>query len=113
MLVRPFRSFEEEALRLLAVPILGAKTVEAIIAEAKLVRYEYSGAGYFVTVRHPVLPTARTVISKPIVIGTAGNIEGGYIVFVENRELMLECYSAGGVEVPENFRDLHVHVAAT
>jgi hypothetical protein len=108
-----FRPFEEEVLRLLASPKIGAKAVAKILAEAELVSYEHSAVGYFLTVRHSTLPVARTVISEPIVIGCSGNVKGGYIVFIENGELMLECYSAGEEEIPETFRDQHVLVSAT
>lgn len=110
--MRQFRPFEEDALRLLAGPVLGPTSLEAILAEADLVSYEYSGAGYFVTVRHSVLPANRIVISEPLVVGRAGDIQGGYLVFIEDGELMLECYSASSTEVPEGFRDLEVYVSA-
>jgi hypothetical protein len=34
------------------------------------------------------------------------------LAFVENSELMLECYTAGAIEVDEKFRERHVDVAA-
>ncbi len=108
-----FKPFEEDVLRLLATPVLGANTVTAILKESEFVSYEYSGAGYFVTVRHPTLPLTRTVISQPTVIGQSDEAQGGFLVFIENGELMLECYTAGTVEIPESFREQHVHVAAT
>lgn len=110
--MRQFRPFEEDALRMLAGPVLGLASLDAVFAEAELVGYEYSGVGYFLTVRHSSLPANRIVISEPVVIGSAGEVQGGYLVFIENGELMLECYSAGRSEVPENFRDLKVHVSA-
>lgn len=109
--MKPFHLFEEEILRLLTTPVLGATSVEIIVFSAELVNYEYSGVGYFVTVKHSVLPAAQIVISKPIVIGTVGKVQGGYLVFIKNGELMLECYSASPIEVPANFRDLRVHVS--
>jgi hypothetical protein len=108
-----FKAFEEKALRLLAVPELGASAVEAVLARAELVSYEYSGCGYFLTVKHPCLPQARTVLSKPVVTGSSGPSEGGFLVFLENGELMLECYTAGTVDLPEDFREQHVVISAT
>jgi hypothetical protein len=108
-----FKAFEEDALRLLAAQELGAPVVEEVLANAELVSYEYSGCGYFLTVQHPCLPQARAVLSKPTVLGQAGTIEGGFLVFIENGELMLECYTAGAVEIPDNFREQHVVINAT
>ena len=54
---------------------------------------EFSGAGYFLTIKDPVLPKHRIVLDSPDIRGRLGGIEVGYLVFVENSELMLECYS--------------------
>jgi hypothetical protein len=111
--MKPFRPFEEDTLRLLVGPVLGTHVVESIISSSELVSYEYSGAGYFITVKHHVLPLTRTVIDYPIITGKAGDFVGGYLVIIENGELMLECYTVGRDFVPANFRDLQVNVAVT
>ena len=54
---------------------------------------EFSGAGYFITIKDPVLPKHRIVLDSPDIRGRLGGIEVGYLAFVENSELMLECYS--------------------
>ena len=108
-----FREFEKKAIRLLATAALGSEAVEAVLNEATLVSYEYSGVGYFVTVRHPILPAERVVLGEPLVIGRAGEIEGGFLVFVEDGEFMLECYTAGRIEIPSDFRECEVSVGAT
>jgi hypothetical protein len=54
---------------------------------------EFSGAGYFLTIKDPVLPKHRIVLDSPDIRGKLGGIEVGYLAFVENSELMLECYS--------------------
>lgn len=54
---------------------------------------EFSGAGYFLTIKDPVLPKHRIVLDTPDIRGRLGGIEVGYLAFVENSELMLECYS--------------------
>lgn len=56
-------------------------------------KIEYSGAGYFLHVKSSELPKERVVLDKPNINGKLGGIEVGYIAFVENHELMLECYS--------------------
>jgi hypothetical protein len=87
--------------------------VENVLASSELVSYEYSGCGYFLTVRHPCLPRIRTVLDKPTVLGKSGAVEGGFLVFIENGELMLECYTASAAEIPEDFREQHVVINAT
>lgn len=107
-----FCVFEGHVLRPLVVPTLGAETVEAIEREAELVSYDYSGVGYFLTVKHPSLPSERIVCSKPNVVGRSGNVQSGFLVFIENGELMLECHTCGDVDVPEDFREQHVVIEA-
>lgn len=108
-----FRNFEIEAIRQLLEPILGADRVNALVYEAEFIGYDYSGCGYFLTVKHSSLPQNRFVYSSPLVIGRAGDVESGFLIFVENGELTLECCTLGEVEVPDDFRDQIVRIAAT
>jgi hypothetical protein len=100
-----FREFEIQVLHILASPVLGKEIVKTLVEEAELVSYEHSGAGYFLTVRHKCLPKPRIVFSDPVVIGRLGEIEGGFLIFIENEELMLECYSASATDIPNDFRE--------
>ena len=108
-----FRDFEKNIVRILAQSVLGTDVVDFVIDDAELVAYENSGVGYFLTVRHPRLPTNRIVLTEPSVSGTAGEVVGGYLVFVEDGELMLECYTAGSIDVPSDFRDREVTVTTS
>jgi len=103
-----FRAFEAEALRLLGTATLGEAVVAAVCRDAELVSYNHSGVGYFLTVRHRLLPKARAVLSQPMVLGQVGEVVGSYLAFVQDNELMLEY--AGTTDVPENVRDLPVTV---
>jgi hypothetical protein len=105
-----FRDFEKQAVRMLAMPRLGSALVETVLKDSEFVALEYTGVGYFLTVRHPLLPMERAVFEEPTVVGRVEGHEGGYLVFVEKRELMLECYSTGAVEVPPDFRERRVRL---
>ena len=106
----PFRPFELQAIRHLLGSDLSEAWLERLETEATLVSYEYSGCGYFVTVAHSMLPAERMVYSEPPVVGTAEEIEAGFLVFVENGEMMLECHSWGVNQVPAEFRDKNVKI---
>lgn len=54
---------------------------------------EFSGSGYFLTIKDSMLPKHRIVLNRPDIRGKLGGIDVGYVAFVENSELMLECYS--------------------
>ena len=105
-----FRAFEVEALRLLGTSALGVALVEAVCRNAEFVSYDHSGVGYFLTVRHNLLPKVRMVLSQLMVLGQVGEVAGSYLVFVQDNELMLEY--VGTSDVPENFLDLPIQVAA-
>ena len=108
-----FREFEKQVLRVLVTPVLGIDAVEAIERDATLVSLEHSGCGYFLTVTHPSVPPNRVVCSKPIVSGHFQNTKCGFIVFMGNEGLMLECFSFGNESIPTNVRDLDVVVSTT
>jgi hypothetical protein len=111
--VGAFRRFETQVLRLLVVPKLNEQVVSSIEQNAEFVNYEYSGCGYFLTVRHPAIPLERIVCDKPFVSGLARGIRAGFLIFMENGQLMLECHELGEPTVPANYRDLDVAVSVT
>lgn len=110
--VSVLRPFEREVLEILLARALAPRDVSSLIDEAELVSYEYTGSGYFLEISHPTLPEMRTVCSEPMVIGEALGILAGFVVFMQDRRLTLECHSLGEPEVPASYRDLAVRVEA-
>ena len=106
-----FLEFEIEAIRKLTGDSLDPVLLTAVLASDDL-DVDFTGVGYFATVAHEALPAHRHVFSEPNIIVRAGDVEGGFVVFVENRELSLECHSYGDY-MPDNFRDGHVSINAT
>jgi hypothetical protein len=111
--VSAFRKFETQVLRLLVIPKLNESVVSSVEQSAELVSYEYTGCGYFLTVKHPALPLERIVCNKPFVSGLAQGIKSGFVVFIEDGQLMFECHELGEPTVPANYRDLDVAVSVT
>lgn len=115
-----FRDHEVEVLRQLVVPHFGAAFVETLLREAELVGCEYSGWGFFLTVKHPSLPSERVVLDAPVLhdragsfclTGTAGEFLSGFIVSLGNGELMLEYFPFNDCALPADFRDRAVLIA--
>ena len=104
-----FTAYEIRVLDVLVRPHLGASAMDAIVRDARLVSYDYSAAGYFLTVAHPSVPTERTVCSEPMLTALVNEALCGFVVFLEGGELLFECYTFDG-EVPENIRDLDVAI---
>ena len=66
---------------------------------------KFSGAGYFLTIKDLVSPKNRVVLSNPDIRGKLGGVDVGYLAFVENSELTLECYSYD-TEITAQHREL-------
>jgi hypothetical protein len=45
--------------------------------------------------------------------GESSGIKSGFIVFIENHELVLECHAWGADAVPDTYRDENVRITAT
>ena len=104
------RPFEVQAIRLMAGGFLTEEQLRAVFSAQSLASYEYTGSGYFVSVQHPALPQADQTLSEPAVVGNAGDIQAGFVVFLGEGRLTLECHTWGAVDVPANFRELNVAV---
>ncbi len=106
-----FREYEKKIVRMLVTGLLSPDQVETLIREGELVNYDYTGCGYFLTVKHPILPTKRVVCDTPKLSGSVDGIICGFVIFVQNGELILECHSWGEVDVPDWFRSRNAEVA--
>jgi hypothetical protein len=85
--------------------------LRAVFSAESLSSYEYTGSGYFLSVKHASLPEAERTLSEPAVVGNAGEIQAGFVVFLGEGRLTLECHTWGAVDVPANFRELDVSVS--
>jgi hypothetical protein len=105
------RPFEVQAIRLMAEGFLTEDQLSSVFGAQTLSSYKYTGSGYFLSVKHPCLPQAEQTLSEPAVVGNAGEIQAGFVVFLGEGALTLECHTWGPVDVPANFRDLNVAVS--
>lgn len=72
--------------------------------------YEYTGHGYYLTVRSPDLPAEQQVLDAPHISGHTDNVEEvGFLAFLGSNEFTLEChgYAEG---IPEDFRDRQIGI---
>jgi hypothetical protein len=104
-----FKDYERKVLYTLASAVLSPRQLAAVAEEGELVEYDYTGCGYFLTVRHESLPKERTVCNEPVLNGSAGGVDGGFVIYIEDGELTIECHPWGD-NVPEDFRDREVEI---
>jgi hypothetical protein len=105
------RDFEIKAIRLLAGDTLSDAQLALLERIPEPSRYEYTGSGYFLTLSDSSLPAVAETLSYPDVVGEYGEITCGFVVFVGNHELTLECHTWGAVDVPSDFRDCPVSIS--
>lgn len=106
-----FRPFELEAIRLMSGTVLSAEMLAAIETIETAERYDYTGSGYYLTVKHACLASERLMLHHPLVIGIAGEVTAGFVAYIGNGTLTLECHTWGAVDVPADFRERPVAIA--
>jgi hypothetical protein len=109
--MKSLRPFEIEVLRILLAEVLtDVQWAEVENYSGKAV-YEYTGSGYFLTLPISDLPQTRRTFSEPAVAGEAEGVNCGFVAYLENGNVLLECHSWGEIDVPEGFRELNVQVS--
>ena len=103
------KPFEREAVRLMAEGNIAADVLTRVFNAPKA-SCEHTGVGYFLTVRDDGLQADRVVLDTPLVHGRVGDIEVGFVVFVEDHQLTLECHGWGD-EVPTDIREREVVIS--
>jgi len=83
------------------------------ILNSPITGYDYTGAGYFLELTNDILPKDRKTISEPTLFGRADNFEVGFIIFIENSKLTLECHSWGEENPPETVREKSITIETT
>ncbi len=102
--------FEKEIIRKLCNRYVSSELLDEIL-QGEASDYEYSGCGYFLYFKHEDLPIQRIVCDEPKVMGEWNKIQSGFLVFLGENELMLECHDWGGNDVPPNYRENDVLVS--
>ena len=106
-------SFEKEALVLLCEGMISKSALDQAISSPDSISCEFTGAGYYLEIQHHALPKDRMVCDKPTVLGKYQDQEVGFIAFVQDNRITLECYEYDSNGVPEEIRNEAVQVYAT
>jgi hypothetical protein len=82
-----------------------------IILNSLITGYDYTSAGYFLELTNDILSKDRRTISEPTLFGRADNFEVGFLIFIENSKLILECHCWGNSNLPETIRDCPIDIS--
>ena len=75
------------------------------ILNSPITGYDYTGAGYFLELTNDLFPKGSETISEPTLLGRGDNFEVGFLIFIEDSKLILECHSWGNENPPESVRE--------
>ena len=100
--VSTFEPFEKIMVRKLVNPYLSDAAIGRVLEGATPVSYETTGVGYFLTVRHPSVPQQRMVCDEPGLTGVVDGVSCGFVAFLENGELTLDCHFWGEIPTPRH-----------
>ena len=75
------------------------------ILNSSITGYHFTGTGYFLELTNEILPIERRTISEPTIFGRAHCFEVGFLIFIDDSKLTLECHSWGGANPPETIRE--------
>lgn len=98
------QEYEKIVLRLLCTGTLPPSVLHGAINTPDKISCEFTGAGYFLELSHEDVPEGRIVCSTPHVIGRFQGREVGFVVFIENGLITLECHDYDGHGIPKNIR---------
>lgn len=104
--------YEIQVLSIMLKNHFSSREIEEL-CESEIHEFEFTGAGYFLQLRSKILPKLRKVISEPDIIGKAGNCMLGFILYLEDQSLTLECHSWGIENPPESIREEQVIIEIT
>jgi hypothetical protein len=100
-----FKPFEKEIVSILAGSILSDEEQSKIFAEGECWLEENHEVGYFINVRHLLIPERRIVIDQPTVITEVGECCVGFVIFIADHELAIDACAWGETNVPPDFRE--------
>ncbi len=108
----PLTKYEIEVLRLMLKSEFKSDEIETIINSGVLAIDDFTSAGYFIEISHELLPIQRKVITEPFILGKVEGIQVGFILFLENKMLTIECHGWGVIDLPKDIRSKSMQLAA-
>ena len=106
--------FEKEVIRILCSDVITNSVLSDAINHPEKIECKFTGAGYYLDIHHHELPSERIVLDTANIEGMYQDIEVGFVVFVEDHVLCLECYNYGNNKgVPPGIRNGTVTISQT
>lgn len=105
-----FTDFEIQVLKIMLESEYSTYDIQSIVSTSVIVGFEFTGAGYFLKISNELFPIERKVIGKPIVTGENNDFQVGFILFLENKTLTIECHSWSEKNPPKGIRTMDLEI---
>jgi hypothetical protein len=102
--------YEIQVLRTMLKSEYSDLEIESLISTSTFSGYDFTGAGYFLQLSNDLFPEKRKVISDPILIGKADDFQVGFVLYLEDNSLTIECHSWSEKNPPENIRMMDIQL---
>ena len=93
--------------------VLALPALQSVLISPESISCKFTGVGYYLELGHKELPADRVICDSPSVTGLYQEQEVGFIVFIEDSILCLECYSYGNDGVNSSIRNGSVAITMT
>ena len=101
---------EKLIIRLMLKSVFTEQEISNILSKNSITNYQFTGIGYFLEFSNPLFPQDRVVLSEPDITGETADLQLGFVLFLENKILTLECHSLGGEQVPKDIRSRKIEL---
>ena len=112
-MVAHVEKFERDALTLLVADRIPNSVLFDVINKPETIECKFTGAGYYLDLKHQSLAGPRRVFSDVNVEGAFEGRTVGFVAFVDEKILTLECFAYGDDGIPDYIRHSRVNVYAT
>ena len=103
------KQHEIEVLEILVSDKISKIIMDEIKSNPNIIENDITDYGYFLTMKHDELPLERSVYDSPYISGKANEIKTGFVVFIENHELTIECHGIAE-DVPRDYRERNIKI---
>ncbi|HUR30358.1 MAG TPA: hypothetical protein VMZ69_02940 [Saprospiraceae bacterium] len=104
------QKFEVEVLKLMINDRLTDLKWNEFISTCSIVGYEYTGSGYILKINLGDIDMPNEVIDQPIIIGKFNQWLVGFILFIEDNFLFIECHGWGYENPPAEMREFDYQI---
>lgn len=104
------KPYEQKVIEILFTNGFPSVELAELFSSSQVVGYEYTGSGYFLKLINDKFNFKEQTLYKPTVSGKCAEFTVGFLIYLNENEIVLECHSFDEVNPPENIRDYELEI---